>query len=124
MRILTLIIVLGLLTFLPAAGAAEKAMIVTQVAKPAECIAPVHIRQIDGREKIVPYQGFQIEPGRHTMTGTAKLNVDNCPVARGNEFNRVQPLEAEFEAGKTYYVGLDHRSADRNNWALVIWKIE
>ena len=106
------------------AAASDKAMIITQVAKPAECIASVHIRKIDGEEKIVPAQGFEIEPGVHSMTGTARLDLRNCQVARGNVHTEIPPLESDFEAGRKYWVGLDYRSPDRNEWALVIWKVE
>ncbi|MEJ2534703.1 MAG: hypothetical protein P8008_04380 [Gammaproteobacteria bacterium] len=107
-----------------AVAASDKAMIITQVTKPAECIASVHIRNIDGREKIVPAQGFELEPGRHTMTGTATLDLRGCPVARGNVHTQIPPLESDFEAGRKYWVGLDYSSPDRNEWALVIWKVE
>ena len=36
----------------------------------------------------------------------------------------VPDLEADFEAGKTYYIGLDHSSKNFNDWRLVIWKVE
>lgn len=111
----------------PLAGLAadpEKAWIITQVAKPTECISKVAIRSVDGRERRLPAQGFELEPGTHTLTGTAMLDTRYCPVTSGNYRDRIEPLEAEFEAGNKYYVGLDHSATDRKDWALVVWKIE
>lgn len=112
--------------FAPAAfaGPDDMATVVTQVAKPAECISRVAIRKIDGKEKFVSPQGFNIEPGRHTMSGTVAINSRNCPVVRGQDNWNSPPLEADFEAGKTYYVGYDHSSTDRTEWKYVIWKVE
>jgi len=102
----------------------SKARIITQVAKPSECLSRVAIRQIDGEEKFVHPQGFTVEPGRHTMSGTVALDTSYCRVARGNEWTEIPPLEADFEAGKTYFVGFDHSSTNRREWGLVIWKVE
>jgi hypothetical protein len=102
----------------------EKAWIVTQESRPVECISPVAIRNIDGRERRLPAQGFRLEPGSYTLTGTAVLDTRYCPVLSANSWDRIQPLKAEFEAGKKYYVGLDHSSRDRADWSLVVWKIE
>ena len=121
---------LFLVLLMPLAGWAQedddrdKARIITQVAKPSECISRVAIRQIDGKDRFVSPQGFDLEPGRHTMSGTVALDTSYCKVVRGNSYTRVEPLEADFEAGKTYWVGFDHSSSNRNEWALVIWKEE
>jgi hypothetical protein len=125
MKLLSVILaVVFLAPALSMAGDAEKARIITMLDKPAECLAAVAIKQIDGRQKMVSPLGFDIEPGSHSMSGTAQINVANCPRVRGYRDQGVPPLEADFEAGKTYYVGLDHSSADRTEWALVIWKVE
>ena len=44
----------------------------------------------------------------------------------GNGMTRdaIEPVEANFEAGKTYYLGFDHSSPHRKDWKLVIWKVE
>lgn len=106
------------------AASPDQAWIITQVSKPANCISKVRINNINGKERRLPPQGFKLDPGQYTMTGTALLDTTFCPVTRGNQRDRVQPLEAEFEAGKKYYVGLDHSASDRKEWALVVWKIE
>ena len=36
----------------------------------------------------------------------------------------IPALEYDFEAGKTYYVGLNHKSANRKNWHFTVWKVE
>ena len=107
-----------------ASAKSGEALIITSAEQPARCIAPVHINRIDGREVKVQKLGFDVEAGQHTMSGRAVIDTSFCPavgVARGGE---VQPLEAEFEAGKTYYVGLDHSAPHRSEWKLVIWKVE
>lgn len=123
-RLLVGLLALALLPLGATASDEDKAWVVTMTEKPAQCLSSVAIRQIDGREKIVSPQGFAIDPGVHTMSGTAKINTTYCRPIRGYRSQAVPPLEAEFEAGKVYYVGYDHSSSDRNEWALVIWKVE
>ena len=100
------------------------AWVVTQTAKPTECLAPVAIQQIDGQERSVSSQAFKLEPGLHSMHGRARIDTRHCPVVRGSRDASVPPLEAVFEAGKRYYVAFDHSSPNREDWALVIWKVE
>lgn len=102
-----------------------KAMIVTSGEKPAECISAVHINRIDDREVKVQKLGFELDPGTHSLSGRANVNVSFCnAVGPGTDRNKLEPLTAEFEAGKTYHVGYDHSSPHRKDWKLVIWKIE
>jgi len=106
-------------------GAADTATIVTGAEGPTACMAPVHIHRIDGREKVVPAQRFELAPGRHTMTGRAIINTRFCrTMGNRNAKQEVEPLEADFELGKVYYVGYDHSAQDRDDWGLVIWKVE
>ena len=123
----TIIALLAAMLVAPAALAEnnDMARIVTQIDKPAECLGSVEIKVIDGRLKNVSPLGFDIEPGKHKLSGTAKVNRGNCfTSARGYRNEGVPPLEAEFEAGKTYYIGFDYSSSDRREWAYVIWKVE
>jgi hypothetical protein len=106
------------------AGSADMARIVTQNVKPADCISRVAIRQINGEEKFVSPQGFELEPGRYTMSGTVALDTSYCKAPQRRSPINVPPLEAEFEAGKTYYIGFDHSSTNREEWHYVIWKVE
>ncbi len=116
----------GLLALPLAAVAADeaRARIVTGGEKPTECIAAVHVNRIDDREVKVQGNGFDIEPGRHTLSARASINTSLCAaVGIGTGRYGAEPLEAEFEAGKTYYVGYDHSSPHRRDWKLVIWKV-
>ncbi len=103
----------------------NKAQIVTSMSNGAQCISPVHIRKIDGREANVNRGGFELEPGKHTMSGSTLIDTSICKTAGpGSNRHSAAPLEADFEAGKTYRVGFEHKSRDRNEWKYVIWKIE
>lgn len=107
-----------------AAGPDDMARIVTQNVKPAECISRVAIRQINGREQFVSPQGFDLEPGRYTLAGTVALDTTYCKAPRRRTPINAPPLEAEFEAGKTYYIGFDHSATTPEEWHYVIWKVE
>ncbi len=120
-----------ILMLLPAQVVAEELVldnprVVTFKSNVSSCLASVEIKQIDGHLRTLPTMGFEIEPGWHTMHGTAKLNLANCPVKeeRSRKQVHVPALEWLFEAGKVYYVGLDHSSPMRKNWRLVVWKVE
>jgi len=103
---------------------APVARIVTQEQPPDECIAPVHIRKIDGEPVEVTPGGFELEPGPHSMNGVAVLDTRFCRPALGRNSQGVADLQADFEADNTYYVGLDYTDPDAANWKLVIWKTE
>jgi len=119
--------VLFCLFLLPFQASAEedgKAKIITSFNQASQCISPVHIRKIDGREVAVQAMGFDLDPGKHTMAGSAIIDTSFCPVVGRNYRDSAPSLEAEFEAGKTYYVGLDHSASNRNDWKYVIWKVK
>jgi hypothetical protein len=126
MRMISLFSLAMLLISLPVlAEDTAKAQIVTSMNNGAQCISPVHIRKIDGRETNVNRGGFQLEPGKHTMSGSTLIDTSICKtVGSGSSRHRADPLEAEFEAGKTYWVGFDHSSRDSSEWKYVIWKIK
>jgi len=106
-------------------GSSEKALILTHNAHPVDCLAPVTIKKIDGKQILVSPLGFELEPGVHSINGHAKLNTSFCPVnAAGNRGGYAPDLEMNFEAGKTYYVGYDHKSKNRREWKLIVWKVE
>jgi hypothetical protein len=107
------------------AGQEGKVQIITSFSKPSQCISPMHIRKIDGREVAVQRMGFWIEPGVHTMTGSALIDASSCPtVGRTTNPPRAEPLEAHFDLGKVYYVGYDHSSRNKDEWKIVVWKVE
>ena len=126
----TLKLLLPLVLLAPAVNgmASEgKAKIVTQAFRDAECISQVTIRKLDGQNRFLSPQGFEVDAGKHSMSGSIAFNSGNCPGHSGNpRSNKRQyaPLEADFEAGKTYYVGFDHSATDPEEWAYVIWKVE
>ncbi len=106
-------------------GSEGMAQIVTQNGRPADCLSPIEINKVDGQQKIVPRQGFKIESGTHTLNGRAVLDTTFCKVGRGGNRGGYAPdLEVDFEAGKTYYIGYDHKSSNRDDWRLVVWKVE
>ena len=119
------VLALLLAPLLSIANAGEKAKIVTSLENPAKCISAVHINNIDGQEVQVQKLGFDIDPGTHTMLGRTIINTSFCKVmGRGSGVEKIEPLEADFEAGNTYYVGFDHSSRSRKDWKLVIWMVE
>jgi len=113
-----------LLPLLANAGKDDVAKVITSASNGAQCISPVHIRNIDGRESMVQRMGFDLEPGKHTMSGSALIDTSFCSaLGRAGNGDNIPPLEADFEAGKTYYVGVNHKSPNRKEWAYVIWKV-
>lgn len=119
-----IILMLALFPVQAIANKAGQAQIVTQNERPAQCISKVVITDVDGRLSNVARQGFKLDAGTHSINGRAIINTSHCPAVRGKSTYTVPDLEADFEAGKTYYVGLDHSSKNREEWRLVIWKVE
>jgi len=109
----------------PVMASNDMAMIVTQNGRPAECLSPIAVNKIDGRMRIVPAMGFSIEPGVHTINGRAALDTTNCRITgRAQKTASAPDLEVNFEAGKTYYIGYDHKSHNSEDWKLVVWKVK
>lgn len=115
------------LLFLPISAVASKgdvAKVITSASNGAQCISPIHVRKIDGKEKQVQRMGLDLEPGKHTLSGSALINTSFCStIGRGTNNHKIPPIEAEFEAGKTYYIGINHKSPNRKEWEYVIWKV-
>ena len=102
-----------------------KAMVITSGVQSAKCISPVHVTNIDGREVLLPENGFDIDPGKHSVKGRALIDTSVCrTVGAGSDRYNVAALEVDFEAGKTYFLGLDHSAPNRKDWKYVIWKVE
>lgn len=122
---------IGALLLAVAAPAPAQEVVETPMARvvgagglPAQCLAPVHILEVDGEEVLTNARGIELEAGWHSLNGRAEITLEYCRpsgLARGPA---VPNLEAEFQAGFTYHVGLDHRSPDIRDWRLVIWKLE
>lgn len=123
-KLLFVLIALSVLPGSSFAGDPAKARIITSNERLTQCISPVEIKQVDGEERQLPAQGFELSPGAHSLQGSAKLNLTYCQAQPESTATHVPPLEAVFEAGKTYYIGLDHSSGDRSQWKFVVWKVE
>jgi hypothetical protein len=127
MRVFILVVLLcaGVTSFGVNAGEDGKVQVITHFSQAAQCISPVAIKKIDGREATVQRMGFWIEPGKHTLSGSALIDTSFCKTIGGNSQRyRPEPLEVDFELGKVYYIGYDHSSSDRNEWKFVVWKVE
>jgi hypothetical protein len=118
-------VVLGLALAPMALLASDKARIITGNGKPAECISPVHVVAIDGKQRYVNELGFDLEAGEHSLKARAIIDTSFCKApGRSTGRDTADPLTANFEAGKTYYLGFDHSSSNRKEWKLVIWSVE
>ena len=100
-------------------------MVVTQGGAPVDCMAAVEITRIDGRQIIVPSRGFEIKPGEHRLNGRALLDTTWCKLSKDARiFGPVPDLQVNFQAGRTYYIGFDHKPDNSREWQLVVWKVE
>ncbi len=117
-------VLLSLVLAAPLAADGGKARVITSVDRAVQCIASIAVYELDGKLVSLNSMGFDLEPGPHTMKGRAQISSQTCPPMRGNESRDVPALEHEFEAGKTYYVGLDHSSRNRAEWRYTVWKVE
>ena len=101
------------------------AKVVTELGRPADCMAPVAITRIDGEKSAVSAKSFLIEPGFHSLNGKAMLDIENCPFTDSQlQLRTSEDLEFNFELGNTYYVGYYHKPASPEEWRLVVWNIE
>ena len=106
-------------------NASEMAKVVTGKGRPAECLAPLAVTRIDGEARVVPAEGFLIEPGIHAFNGRATLDTAYCPLAGSNPYvGSAADLEVELVAGSTYFIGYYHQPANTAEWKLVVWHIE
>jgi hypothetical protein len=101
------------------------ARVVTNIAGPGECFAPVAITRIDGEKVAVSAQSFVIEAGLHSINGKATLDISSCPITDSRlQISSAEDLEMNFELGYTYYISYYHQSANPEDWQLVVWNIE
>ena len=103
----------------------EMARVISNQSRPEDCLAAVAINRVDGEPRVLPAQGFLIEPGLHAINGLAMLDITHCSIA-GDErqINTTADLEYIFESGVTYYIGFYHRSQISDERRLVVWKTE
>lgn len=125
-KVLAIMLLLaGLMPVAVSAAKDGKVQVITHFSNAAKCISPVAIKKIDGREATVQRMGFWIEPGTHTLSGSALIDTSFCQTIGSNSQRyRPEPLEVDFELGKVYYIGYDHSSQNRKDWEFVVWKIE
>jgi hypothetical protein len=125
-KVLAIMLLLaGLMPVAVSAAEDGKVQVITHFSNAAKCISPVAIKKIDGREATVQRMGFWIEPGTHTLSGSALIDTSFCQTIGSNSQRyRPEPLEVDFELGKVYYIGYDHSSQNRKDWEFVVWKIE
>lgn len=103
----------------------QMARIISGQSLPEDCLAAVAINRVDGQPRVVPAQGFLIEPGAHTLNGLATLDLTYCSIAGDDrQINTAADLEYDFEAGTTYYIGYYHKSHISDERRLVVWKVE
>lgn len=101
------------------------AKVVTLGAPAVDCVADVEINKIDGKKEIVPARGFNIEPGEHSLNGRALIDTTWCKLGKDDRiFGPVADLKINVQAGRTYYIGFDHKPDNRQGWKLVVWKVE
>ncbi len=101
------------------------ARVVTNIARPSDCLAAIAVTMMDGEKTLVSAQSFLIEPGIHSINGKAMLDTTHCPITdKRFQLGRAEDLEFNFELGNTYYVGYYHPSTDPLEWKLVVWDIE
>ena len=102
----------------------EMARVVSMIGQPEYCLAPVRIQLIDGSPVVPREDGFELEPGDHSLNGRAMLDTTYCRLLYDGISGPVPDLVASFDAGRTYYIALDHHAQNANDWRLVIWKVE
>jgi hypothetical protein len=124
MKLLLMLILATAVVQVQANDEAPKASIITSMSNVVRCISPVEVTKIDGVEVRVNRLGFDLEPGLHTLRGRTMFVTGTCPALRGNERLNVAPLEYQFEAGVSYYIGLDHSARNRKEWHYTVWKVE
>ena len=123
MIIRTLSIILLILAPLVSLADAGTARIITSVAKPVQCISPISVYNIDGELVRKNEMGFDLEAGKHSLIGTATVSGENCGLMRTGSAIDVPALEYDFKAGNTYYIGLEHKSANQQQWRFKVWRV-
>ena len=103
----------------------KMAQVFTSGGRPSQCLAPIVVNRVDGENRLVPAQGFLIEPGVHTINGKAILDMTNCPLIDSNPIiSPADDLAVDFEPGATYHIGYFHAPANTGEWKLVVWHLE
>jgi hypothetical protein len=113
---------------------ATTATVITNEGLSERCILSTVVTAVDGKEVTASDKTdtFEFEPGEHSISGYGGADPTKCATFTGD--NPVAITEGEhigqstlkyaFEAGKTYYTGVDVRNADKSTWKLVVWQIK
>ncbi len=63
--------------------------------------------------------------GEHSLNSHALIDTTGCKLGKDDQiFGPVADLKINFQAGRTYYIGFDHKPDNRQGWKLVVWKVE
>lgn len=111
----------------------------TSKGRPSQYIFPVVITEVDGkrvdslrpmdnslaalRAEVARGHSHRLTPGEHTIKAIAVVERPASHFLRGRP-PIVPPLTHNFEAGMVYYLGLDARSHDPDDWRLVIVSVD
>lgn len=124
-RLFLIIVVLAGLSISAVWAQTDMARVITRGAPAVDCTAAVEVNKVDGELKSVPAHGFDIEPGNHSLNGRALIDTTWCELSEDDRiFGPVADLQINFQAGRTYYIGFDHKPDNRQQWKLVVWKVE
>ncbi len=120
------VVCLSALSILPALASSEKARIVTSVNDPLSCMFSVYVYEINGKQVTKTPLAFNIEPGKYTIKAQAAVSTKYCKptLSAISRPLRIDPMEIEVEAGKSYFIGFDAKSENRRDWHLEVWKVE
>lgn len=91
----------------------------------AEDIYPVQIRKVDGKEFPGKRNVMYLKPGERTITAFILADgLTSMDIRRGLRNDEPQTLTLEVEDGKTYQVGAKLNRSGREQWTIVLWKVE
>lgn len=119
--------IIGFVASLAVFAGEEKALVIASGSQAASCISPMLIKNVDGKEMAGALMQIELEPGKHTISGPAQIDTSFCSrvgISRGGKKNALKPLEVELEAGKTYYIGVNHKASRESGWFYEVWKVE
>lgn len=91
----------------------------------SEDIYPIQIRKVDGQEFPGKRNVMYLKPGERTITAFILADgLTSMDIRRGLRNDEPQTLTLEVEAGKTYQVGAKLNRKGREQWTIVLWKVE
>lgn len=110
------------------------ATIITNEGLSERCILSTIVTSVDGKEVTAADKTdtFEFAPGEHSISGYGGVDPSKCATFTGDnpvaitvgEHIGQSTLKFTAVAGKTYYIGLDVRKADKATWKLVVWQIK